>query len=85
MFTVHATKKLLERVKQAVESPVRDPRSSPGNWYGTVLFWRPRVVLLAQTVLIVANTHWDSADRDGIPTILSLAGSIRVGLAVSLG
>jgi hypothetical protein len=43
VFTVQATKKLLERVKQSVESPVSDPRSSLRNWYGTVLFWRPQL------------------------------------------
>lgn len=53
MFTVHATKKLLERVKQSVESPVYDPRSSLRNWYGTVLFWRPQVVLLVNEVTLL--------------------------------
>jgi hypothetical protein len=53
VFTVHATKKLLERVKQSVESPVSDPRSSLRNWYGTVLFWRPQVVLLVNEVTLL--------------------------------
>ena len=46
MFTVHATKKLLDRVKQPVQVPVEEPLTALGNWYGTVLFWRPQQVAL---------------------------------------
>lgn len=46
MFTLHATKKLLDRVKQPVLPPVSEPTTALGNWYGTVLFWRPQVALL---------------------------------------
>lgn len=46
MFSLHATKKLLARVKQPVMPPVSEPTPVLGNWYGTVLFWRPQVALL---------------------------------------
>lgn len=46
MFSLHATKKLLDRVKQPVMPPVSGPSTVLGNWYGTVLFWRPQVALL---------------------------------------
>lgn len=46
MFSLHATKKLLERVKAPVEPVVSEPTTALGNWYGTVLFWRPQVALL---------------------------------------
>ena len=46
MFSLHATKKLLERVKAPVEPVVSKPTTTLGNWYGTVLFWRPQVALL---------------------------------------
>lgn len=46
MFSLHATKKLLERVKAPVEPVVSEPTTTLGNWYGTVLFWRPQVALL---------------------------------------
>jgi hypothetical protein len=45
VFTVRATKKLLERCGGT--SPCDPPLSSTvlGDWYATVLFWRPQVVL----------------------------------------
>lgn len=46
MFTVHATEKLLGRVPRPVMPPVVDPDTALGNWYATVLFWRPQVALL---------------------------------------
>jgi hypothetical protein len=46
MFTLHATKKLLDRVKQPIEPPVAEPSTVLGNWYGTALFWKPQVALL---------------------------------------
>ena len=46
MFSLHATKKLLDRVKAQVEPVVSEPTTALGNWYGTVLFWRPQVALL---------------------------------------
>ena len=46
VFTIHATKKLLDRVKQPVQAPVEEPSTALGNWYGTALFWRPQQVAL---------------------------------------
>jgi hypothetical protein len=46
MFSLHATKKLLDRVKAPVMPPVSEPTTALGNWYGTVLFWKPQVALL---------------------------------------
>lgn len=46
VFSVHATKKLLDRAKGPVNPPVSEPMTALGNWYGTVLFWRPQVALL---------------------------------------
>jgi hypothetical protein len=46
MFSLHATKKLLDRVKQPIEPTVSEPTTVLGNWYGTVLFWKPQVALL---------------------------------------
>jgi len=44
-FTIHATKKLLDRVKQPVVDPVV-AATELGNWYATALFWKPQVALL---------------------------------------
>jgi hypothetical protein len=46
VFSLHATKKLLDRAKQPVMPPVAWPTTWLGNWYGTVLFWRPQLALL---------------------------------------
>lgn len=43
-YTIHATKKLLDRVKQPIEEPVQ-PGTALGNWYATALFWKPQVAL----------------------------------------
>jgi hypothetical protein len=43
-LTIHATKKVLARVKQPiVEAAV--PASALGNWYANALFWEPQVAL----------------------------------------
>ena len=46
VFTIHATKKLLDRVKHPIQTPVQEPSTVLGNWYGTALFWRPQQVAL---------------------------------------
>ena len=46
VFSLHATKKLLDRAKQPVMPRVAEPTTWLGNWYGTVLFWRPQLALL---------------------------------------
>ena len=55
MFTVHATKKLLERVKQPLVEPLVEPTTALGNWYATAIFWKPQVALFVneQTLLPV--------------------------------
>jgi hypothetical protein len=45
MYTIHATKKLLGRVKGPFAPAVENPTTSLGNWYATVVFWRPQVAL----------------------------------------
>ena len=46
MYTLHCTKKLLDRIKvsPAASSPM--PTTVLGNWYATALAWRPQVALL---------------------------------------
>ena len=46
-YVIHYTKKLLERIKPptiAASGALGTPLF--GNWYATVLFWRPQVALL---------------------------------------
>lgn len=45
-FTIHCTKKLLDRVKLPVSAVPAAPKTYLGNWYATALFWKPQVALL---------------------------------------
>ncbi len=43
---MRATKKLRDRAKPLIVAEVAEPTTWLGDWYGTVLFWRPQLVLL---------------------------------------
>lgn len=45
MFNLHCTKKLLDRMKPAIEPP-GPSTTALGNWYATAWFWRPQLALL---------------------------------------
>jgi hypothetical protein len=45
VYSVHATKKLLDRMKEPVEAPVTEPTTNLGNWYAKPLFWKPQYAL----------------------------------------
>ncbi|NBX05115.1 MAG: hypothetical protein EBR18_03255 [Betaproteobacteria bacterium] len=64
MFTIFATKKLLDRVK--VRAAQSDTLSSTllGDWYATALFWKPQVALLVneKTLLPVLMPLAPAAD-----------------------
>src|SRR5689334_9642734 len=46
MYTLHCTKKLLDRVGLPAASSFGPPTTVLGNWYATALFWKPQVALL---------------------------------------
>jgi hypothetical protein len=46
VYTIHGTKKLLDRVKQLVMPVVDHPTTALGNWYAIAIFWRPQVAFL---------------------------------------
>lgn len=45
MYTIHATKKLLDRVRHPVGDAVGEPSTVLGNWYANALLWKPQVAL----------------------------------------
>lgn len=45
MFHLHCTKKLLDRIKTEIAQTGRSD-TALGNWYATVLFWKPQIALL---------------------------------------
>jgi len=45
LYTIHATKKLLDRVRHPVGEATAAPSTALGNWYANALFWKPQVAL----------------------------------------
>src|ERR1019366_9148493 len=62
MHPVHATKKLLDRMKGPVEEPVLESMTRLGNWYTKPLFWRPQHALFVN-------------ERTFLPVLVPLAPS----------
>ena len=53
MYSICATKKLLDRVGQPVGDAVAFPTTALGNWYATALSWRPQVAhFLSERTLV---------------------------------
>lgn len=46
MFSLHCTKKLLDRVKAEISTVPLISTTALGSWYATVLLWKPQVALL---------------------------------------
>ncbi len=46
MYSLHCTKKLLDRLKPLIAISLPPPTTALGNWYATVLFWKPQLALL---------------------------------------
>jgi hypothetical protein len=45
VYSIHATKKLLERMRGPMDDPVLDPSTKLGNWFAKPLFWRPQYAI----------------------------------------
>ena len=46
MYSLHCTKKLLDRIKPSIAVSLPPPTTVLGNWYATALFWKPQLALL---------------------------------------
>ena len=46
MYSLHCTKKLLDRIKPSLAISLPPSTTVLGNWYATVLFWKPQLALL---------------------------------------
>ena len=53
MYTIHATKKLRDRVKPPLAEPVEEPSTALGNWYATAVFWKPQVALFVNEATLL--------------------------------
>ena len=49
MYTIHATRKLLDRVKGPIRPAVAEPTPLLGNWYANAIFWRGQAVSAQKT------------------------------------
>jgi hypothetical protein len=45
VYTIHATKKLLDRMQEPIIDSIPDATTRLGNWFAKPLFWRPQVTL----------------------------------------
>jgi hypothetical protein len=45
LFVLHATKKLLDRIRPLVTDPSPMSDGDMSNWYATALFWKPQLAL----------------------------------------
>lgn len=53
MFTIHATKKLRDRVRAPLAEPIETPSTALGNWYATALFWKPQMALFVNEATLL--------------------------------
>lgn len=60
VYTIHGTRKLLDRVKKPIAPVVEHPTTALGNWYATATFWRPQAAFLVNETTL-------------FPVLLSLA------------
>jgi hypothetical protein len=80
VYTIHGTRKLLDRVKQPI-MPAVDPTTALGNWYATAIFWRPQVAFLVNEVTLLPvllplapATSIAARFPDALESILKLLG-----------
>jgi hypothetical protein len=66
MYTLHCTKKLLDRIKPRIAPSVPEPTTALGNWYATALFWKPQVALVVN-------------ERTLLPVLMPLAPAASIG------
>ena len=66
VYTIHATKNLLDRVKQPIVTPAADTATALGNWYATAIFWKPQVALFVN-------------ERTLLPVMMPLAPATDLG------
>jgi hypothetical protein len=60
VYTLHCTKKLIDRGKFTVAPSSPPTTAALGNWYATALFWKPHVALLVN-------------ERTLLPVLIALA------------
>lgn len=53
MLVIHATKKLLERVKAAPRDATVVSTTALGDWYATAVFWRPQLALFVNETTLL--------------------------------
>lgn len=77
MYSLHCTKKLLDRIKPSIATSLPPPTTALGNWYATALFWKPQLALLVneRTLLPILMP---------LAPALTLAARFPVELAVLL-
>ncbi|SFB97729.1 hypothetical protein [Collimonas sp. OK412] len=90
-YSLHCTKKLLDRIKPQIEPGSDEPGTLLGNWYATALFWRPQLVLLVNErtllpVLLPLAPATTLADRfpQQLESVLTAHGVARERIAAEI-
>ncbi len=50
MYSIYATKKLLDRIQEPTVSSVPESTTKLGNWFSKPLFWRPQYALFVNEI-----------------------------------
>ena len=66
-YLIHATKKLLDRIKPSTVVECAESSTFLGDWYATALFWKPQVALLVN-------------ERTLLPILMPLAPASELAL-----
>jgi hypothetical protein len=78
MYTIKATKKLLDRMGEPIETPVGNPSTKLGNWFAKPLFWRPQYALfVSETTFLPVFAQLSPASRLAMRFPDDLAETLR--------
>ena len=82
MYSLHCTKKLLDRIKPSIAFSLPAPTTALGNWYATALFWKPQLALFVneRTLLPVLMPFAPASTLvarfpNGLAAVLSMYGA----------
>lgn len=78
MYSIKATKKLLDRMGDPIDSSVVNPSTMLGNWFAKPLFWRPQYALfVSESTFLPVFAPLAPAFRLAVRFPDDLAGTLR--------
>jgi hypothetical protein len=77
VYSIYATKKLLDRMREPIIDSIPEETTRLGNWFAKPLFWRPQVALFV-------NEETFLPDFTSLAPASSLANRFPDDLAITL-